>query len=91
MSNSDVLDSQLSSIQSNSIESDSIESKNHHDNSTQSDEESKKKELSEERINFFRVINTFKSYGNYNKQKLNDKIKYFDTLPIHHKVGSFEF
>lgn len=71
MNNSDQLDSQ-----SNSIEQDLIKK----------EDNSKKKELSEERINFFRVINTFKLYGAYSREKLLDKLKYFETLPNHHQV-----
>lgn len=44
------------------------------------------KETSEERINLIRVINTFKSYADVNKTKLNDKIKYFESLPSNHQV-----
>lgn len=48
-----------------------------------------KRELSEERINFMRVINTFNSYGDVSKQKLNEKLKYFNSLPKNHQVNFY--
>ena len=58
----------------------------HRERGPESDRDCSKKELSEERINFFRVINTFKSYGQVSKEKLNKKVKYFESLPLNHQV-----
>lgn len=76
MNSSDVLDSQSPAT---------AEPINHRDKDD-ADRDGLKKELSEERINFFRVINTFKSYGQVSKEKLNKKLKYFESLPLNHQV-----
>lgn len=79
-SSSDVLDSQspaaVEQINLNRDKSDG-----------ETDRDCLKKELSQERINFFRVINTFKSYGQVSKEKLNKKLKYFESLPLNHQVS----
>lgn len=57
-----------------------------HGQNCETERDGSKMELSEERINFFRVINTFKSYGQVSKEKLMKKMKYFESLPVAHQV-----